>query len=151
MSVTKTTGEHVGSTHTDTRGDYAMPLPPSGRYIVTVVTPDAWCDGHATRRGVIGRGLTARAVGALPLLVEYASPLLALGGIFVAWKGARDDNEEARGAEAAAEVGLRRERVVQVEPFPEVRDRNLVVYRKVSPCPERFPRRPGMAAKRPLA
>jgi 16S rRNA (guanine527-N7)-methyltransferase len=94
---------------------------------------------------------TARAVAALPVLVEYASPLLAVGGVFVDWKGARDADEEARGAEAAAHVGLQLDRVVEVEPFPEVRVRNLVVYRKVSSCPERFPRRPGMAAKRPLA
>jgi 16S rRNA (guanine527-N7)-methyltransferase len=94
---------------------------------------------------------TARAVAALPVLVEYASPLLAVGGVFVAWKGARDADEEARGAEAAAQVELQLDRVVEVEAFPGVRARNLVVYRKVSSCPERFPRRPGMAAKRPLA
>src|SRR5262249_3924990 len=29
--------------------------------------------------------VTARAVGPLPVLVEYASPLLAVGGVFVAW------------------------------------------------------------------
>jgi 16S rRNA (guanine527-N7)-methyltransferase len=95
--------------------------------------------------------VTARAVAALPVLVEYASPLLAVGGVFVAWKGTLDPDEEARGAAAAAEVGLEPEAVVEVKPWAEARDRRLVVYRKVSPAPERFPRRPGMAAKRPLA
>lgn len=95
--------------------------------------------------------VTARAVAALPVLVEYASPLVVEGGVFVAWKGTRDADEEARGTTAALEVGLEPEAVVEVEPFPGVRDRNLVVYRKVAPCPERFPRRPGMATKRPLA
>ncbi|HEX4717103.1 MAG TPA: 16S rRNA (guanine(527)-N(7))-methyltransferase RsmG [Thermoleophilaceae bacterium] len=95
--------------------------------------------------------VTARAVAALPVLVEYAAPLLVDGGMFVAWKGARDPDEEARGAQAAVEVGLQAEAVVEVQPFPEVRDRNLVVYRKVGVTPERFPRRAGMAAKRPLA
>jgi 16S rRNA (guanine527-N7)-methyltransferase len=95
--------------------------------------------------------VTARAVGALPVLVEYAAPLLAPGGIFVAWKGARDPDEEARGARAAGEVGLEPEAVVEVQPWPEARDRNLVVYRKVGQTPSRFPRRPGMASKRPLA
>lgn len=94
---------------------------------------------------------TARAVAALPVLLEYASPLVALGGVFVAWKGSRDPDEEARGTAAAAELGLEPERVVEVEPWPEVRSRNLFVYRKVSECPNRFPRRAGMAAKRPLA
>jgi 16S rRNA (guanine527-N7)-methyltransferase len=95
--------------------------------------------------------VTARAVAGLPVLVEYASPLLAVGGVFVAWKGARDPEEEARGSKAAAEVGLEPEAVVEVHPWPEARNRHLVVYRKVSPAPDRFPRRPGMAAKRPLA
>jgi 16S rRNA (guanine527-N7)-methyltransferase len=95
--------------------------------------------------------VTARAVAALPVLVEYASPLLAVGGVFVAWKGVRDADEEARGAKAAVEVGLQPEAVVEVKPWPAARDRHLVVYRKVSPAPERFPRRPGMATKRPLA
>ena len=95
--------------------------------------------------------VTARAVAALPVLIEYASPLVAVGGVFVAWKGARDGDEEARGTKAAVEVGLEPEAVVEVQPWPEARNRHLVVYRKVSPAPERFPRRPGMAAKRPLA
>lgn len=95
--------------------------------------------------------VTARAVAALPVLVEYASPLLAVGGLFVAWKGSVGPEESARGAEAAAEVGLEPEGVVEVQPWPEARDRRLIVYRKVSAAPERFPRRPGMATKRPLA
>jgi 16S rRNA (guanine527-N7)-methyltransferase len=95
--------------------------------------------------------VTARAVGALPVLVEYASPLLSVGGVFVAWKGTLDQDEQDRGAKAAAELGLEPEAVVEVQPWSEARDRRLVVYRKVSAASERFPRRPGMAAKRPLA
>jgi 16S rRNA (guanine527-N7)-methyltransferase len=95
--------------------------------------------------------VTARAVAALPVLVEYASPLVAVGGVFVAWKGAVNDEEFQRGAKAAVEVGLEAEAVVEVQPWPEARERRLVVYRKVSAAPERFPRRAGMAAKRPLA
>ena len=95
--------------------------------------------------------VTARAVAALPVLVEYAAPLLKRGAVLVAWKAGRDEDEEARGAKAALEVGLEPEAVVEVEPWPDARDRNLHVYRKVAATPDRFPRRPGMAAKRPLA
>jgi 16S rRNA (guanine527-N7)-methyltransferase len=94
--------------------------------------------------------VTARAVAALPVLVEYAAPLLREGGVLVAWKGARVPGEEAAGDAAASVVGLESERVLRVEPFEGARDRHLHVYRKVAPTPERFPRRPGMAAKRPL-
>jgi 16S rRNA (guanine527-N7)-methyltransferase len=95
--------------------------------------------------------VTARALASLPVLVEYAAPLLERGGVFVAWKGARDPEEEAAGKRAAAQVGLSLEEVRRVAPFPRAEHRHLHVYSKVSPTPERFPRRPGMAAKRPLA
>jgi 16S rRNA (guanine527-N7)-methyltransferase len=101
-----------------------------------------------------GRGLydavTARAVGPLAVLVEYAAPLLREGGVLVAWKGARDQGEEAAGAEAGVEVGLQPEAVVEVQPYAASRNRHLHVYRKIAETPARFPRRPGMAAKRPL-
>jgi 16S rRNA (guanine527-N7)-methyltransferase len=94
--------------------------------------------------------VTARALAALPVLVEYAAPLLAEGGHLVAWKGASDPNEELAGGRAAAATGMETVDVLAVKPFPESRDRRLYVFKKVSPTPERFPRRPGMAAKRPL-
>jgi len=94
--------------------------------------------------------VTARAVAALPVLVEYAAPLLCVDGVLVAWKGARGEAEEARGAEAASLLGLEVEDVLRVEPFEGARDRHLHVFRKISPTPDGFPRRAGMAAKRPL-
>ena len=95
--------------------------------------------------------VTARAVAALPVLVEYAAPLLATGGTLVAWKGARDAAEEAAGARAAAELGLERRAVLPSTPYAASRNRHLHVYAKVGETPPRFPRRPGRAAKSPLA
>jgi 16S rRNA (guanine527-N7)-methyltransferase len=95
-------------------------------------------------------GVTARAVAALPVLVEYAAPLLRSSGVLVAWKGARDPAEEELGKGAADEVGLAACDVLRVEPFEDARNRHLHVYRKVARTSDRFPRRPGMAAKRPL-
>ncbi len=94
--------------------------------------------------------VTARAVGALPVLVEYAAPLLCMEGLLVAWKGERSAAEEEAGAGAAAAVGMEPAEVRRVEPFKGARSRHLHVYRKVAPTPDRFPRRAGMAAKRPL-
>jgi 16S rRNA (guanine527-N7)-methyltransferase len=94
--------------------------------------------------------VTARAVAALPVLVEYAAPLLRPSGVFVAWKGEVGSDELRLGKGAGDEVGLSLEDVVRVEPFPSARDRRLYVFRKVAPTPDRFPRRAGMAAKRPL-
>jgi 16S rRNA (guanine527-N7)-methyltransferase len=95
--------------------------------------------------------VTARAVAPLAVLVEYAAPLLVDGGQLVAWKGARDAAEELGGEEAGRVVGLSPDRVVQVEPFPGAHSRHLHFYVKTAPTPDRFPRRPGVARKRPLA
>ena len=94
--------------------------------------------------------VTARALAALPVLCEYAAPLLADGGTLVAWKGAVDPDEAAAGAAAAAQVGLEPAEVRAVDPYPGAGRRTLHVLRKIAPTPARFPRRPGMAVKRPL-
>ncbi len=94
--------------------------------------------------------VTARALGPLALLVEYAAPLLRSDGVLVAWKGARDADEEEAGAEAARQLGMAPENVLPVQPFAASENRHLHVFRKLSPTPAGFPRRPGMARKRPL-
>ena len=94
--------------------------------------------------------VTARALGALPVVCEYAAPLLREGGVLVAWKGAVEATEEADGLAAAARLGLARDAVLAVEPYAASERRTLHVFRKIAPTPERYPRRPGMAAKRPL-
>ena len=94
--------------------------------------------------------VTARALGPLAVLVEYAAPLLRSDGVLVAWKGARDAAEEAAGAEAARHVGMAVKEVLAVQPFAASENRHLHVFRKISPTPPGFPRRPGMARKRPL-
>jgi len=95
--------------------------------------------------------VTARALGPLSVVCEYAAPLLAEGGVLVAWKGAVGAEEEADGLHAAAELGLQREAVRAVKPYPRSEHRTLHVFRKVAPTPPRYPRRPGIATKRPLA
>jgi 16S rRNA (guanine527-N7)-methyltransferase len=113
---------------------------------------EEWAATPASLGGGAGAydAVTARALAALPVLVEYAAPLLRARGVLVAWKGARAREEEEAGARAAAAVGLEPLEVRRVVPFEGARDRHLHVFCKISPTPERFPRRPGMAEKRPL-
>lgn len=92
----------------------------------------------------------ARALAPLPVLVEYAAPLLRPGGALVAWKGAVDAAEAADGDHAARLLGLDAPRVVDVAPFPGADRRTLHVYLKVGLVPNGYPRRAGMARKRPL-
>ena len=92
----------------------------------------------------------ARAVAALATLVEYAAPLLVPGGKLIAWKGERDEAEERAGAQAAEQLGLAPAGVERVHPYPGSRAHTLHLYEKVTSTPAGFPRRAGMAAKRPL-
>jgi 16S rRNA (guanine527-N7)-methyltransferase len=106
---------------------------------------EAWTAG-AGRQDVV----TARALAPLNVLAEYAAPLLREGGSLVAMKAGRDASEEADGAAAAAILGLEVAVPLVVTPFDGAGPRHLHLYLKVAPTPDRFPRREGMARKRPL-
>jgi 16S rRNA (guanine527-N7)-methyltransferase len=112
---------------------------------VVIDRAESWRDGLEACDVV-----TARALARLNALVEYAAPLLRLGGCLVAFKGRRDPDEERDGAAAAAHLGVELVEVRRVDPFPQAEARHLVVYRKAAPTPPGYPRRPGMARKRPI-
>lgn len=112
---------------------------------VVCARAEAWDAGRERCDAV-----TARALGPLSVLVEYAAPLLVPGGVLVAWKGAPDAAEVADGAHAASTLGLEETAVVDVAPFPGADQRSLYVYRRVGSLPNGYPRRPGIARKRPL-
>jgi len=113
---------------------------------------DVVCDRAEGWRDGFGRCdvVTARALAGLPVLCEYAAPLLREGGLLVAWKARVDDDEAAGGRAAAEQLGLVPEAVRVVVPYAGSQHRTLHLFRKVAPTPPGFPRRPGMAAKRPL-
>jgi 16S rRNA (guanine527-N7)-methyltransferase len=106
---------------------------------------EEWREG-ARRQDVV----VARALGRAPVVLEYAAPLLRLGGTLVDWRGKRVQKEEDAAARAADELGLRRVAIRKVEPFAAARDHHLHTYVKVHDTPLRFPRRAGMARKRPI-
>ena len=115
------------------------------RVEVVCARAESWRDGLGTRDLV-----TARALAPLPVLLEYAAPLLTDGGTFLAYKGHRDAAEEADGRAAADILGLEMVDVVGVTPWSEAGARHLYLWSKVRPTPPRYPRREGMARKRPL-
>jgi 16S rRNA (guanine527-N7)-methyltransferase len=92
----------------------------------------------------------ARALAAPPVVLEYAAPLLRVGGTLIDWRGRRDEEDEQAAAAAAAELGLQLCAIHRVEPYEGARDHHLHEYRKTSATPSRFPRRVGVARKRPL-
>jgi 16S rRNA (guanine527-N7)-methyltransferase len=80
----------------------------------------------------------AKALAKPPVAVEWCLPLVRTGGAVVLWAGPSVDTE--RVARVAEQVG---------GVLAESRD-GLLVLRKVRPTPQGFPRRTGVASKRPL-
>ncbi len=93
----------------------------------------------------------SRAVASLPTLLEYALPLLQVGGMFVAYKGP-EVKGELEGVDKAMEVlGAQMVEKKHLKlPFSS-ESRNLVLFAKVKPTPEGYPRRPGVPERKPLA
>lgn len=93
--------------------------------------------------------VTARAVGRLSTLAELASPLLREGGVLVAWKGRRDEDEENQMDRASASLAMTPEQILDVGHRAGSEHRHLHVLRKSAATPSDLPRKSGMAKKRP--
>jgi 16S rRNA (guanine527-N7)-methyltransferase len=94
--------------------------------------------------------VTARAVAPLGVLVEYAAPLLRLDGALVAWKGVLEAEEWRTGRSVARRLRMTPPVVIDAQPWPEARERRLVVSHKEAATPKGFPRGEGLARRKPL-
>jgi 16S rRNA (guanine527-N7)-methyltransferase len=94
--------------------------------------------------------VTARAVAPLEVTLEYAAPLLEVGGSLVVWRGRREPAAERAAARAASVLGLEPAAIVRTAPFDGAQQRHLHTFYKLQATPAAYPRRTGMARKRPL-
>ncbi len=92
----------------------------------------------------------ARAVAELRVLLEYLLPLCCVGGNALAQKGDSAPEEIAAAQQAIASLGGREVTTRAVHLPHHERQHFLVVVSKGEVTPERYPRRPGIPAKRPL-
>jgi 16S rRNA (guanine527-N7)-methyltransferase len=92
----------------------------------------------------------SRAVAALPVAVELALPFCIQGGRFIAQKKGDIEQEIRQSTRAIAEMGGELWDVKKVEIMGLNEGRKLVVIEKVKPTPNKYPRRPGMPAKRSI-
>lgn len=93
---------------------------------------------------------TSRAVARLNVLAELCLPLVAVGGSFIALKGAQYQEELAEAERAIALLGGQVDTVKPVR-LPGLDDTRAVIYvRKTAPTPAAYPRRPGLPEKKPL-
>jgi 16S rRNA (guanine527-N7)-methyltransferase len=93
--------------------------------------------------------VVARAVTDLTELSELALPLLAPGGLLVAWKRLPFDDELAAAERTAPQLGGRVTGFVPVA-VPGLEDHVLAVVEKVAVTPPEFPRDPAARRRRPL-
>lgn len=95
--------------------------------------------------------VTARAVAEMRVLAEFCLPFAAKGGYWVSAKNAEVEAETRDSLKAIATLGGGDLRVESVDSIgPDGRHRTAVVCPKIAPTPEKYPRRAGMAKKRPL-
>lgn len=92
----------------------------------------------------------ARAVAALPVLAEYLLPLVKVGGRVVAQKGESAPAEVHAAEHALRVLGGHVRQITPVELPGVADDRYLVIIDKVAATPPAYPRRAGLASKRPL-
>lgn len=92
----------------------------------------------------------SRAVARLPALIELALPFCAIGGCFIAQRKGAVEPEINRASKVISTLGgnLREVKRITLEEFSD--ERYLVVIEKTAPTPDKYPRRPGIPAKRPL-
>lgn len=88
---------------------------------------------------------TVRAVSSAPAVAELLLPFVRVGGVALLQRGVSDERERSALADAAMVLGA----VVEAE-HPVGAERRIVVLRKTARTPQRFPRRTGIPAKRPL-
>lgn len=90
---------------------------------------------------------TARAVASMPVLSEYCIPFVKEGGVFAALKSVNEDISLSNNA-----VKLLGGKIEQIKDYklPNGDDRRLVLVRKNSQTPTKYPRNSGNIAKKPL-
>lgn len=92
---------------------------------------------------------TARAVASLPVLCEYCLPFVKIGGIFVSLRGS-NGLEEVESAKSAISILGGEISEMKSYSLPNGDGRTLVVIKKISHTPAKYPRNKGQMTKKPL-
>jgi 16S rRNA (guanine527-N7)-methyltransferase len=94
--------------------------------------------------------VVSRAVAHLPVLLELATPLVKVGGYFVAYKGSEARAERKESSQALNKLNVELERVFDLNLPLDMGARTLLVFRKLGPTPPSYPRKAGIPGKLPL-
>lgn len=91
----------------------------------------------------------ARAVANLPILLEYCTPYVKVGGSFVSMKGPSVSDEVALCDNAIKLLGLEKPKII-CENLRENESRAFAIFKKISQTPPKYPRNSGNISKQPL-
>jgi len=105
--------------------------------------------GRSERRETFS-WVTARALAPLNVAAEIVLPLVKKGGFFWAFKGPNFASELKDAAEIIKRCGGNLEQIIKYFLPQTKKERYLLIFKKIAPTEERFPRRPGIPQKRPL-
>ena len=93
--------------------------------------------------------VTARAVAPLQKLAEYCLPLVKVGGFFMAMKGSEYEVEVDDSKKAIDVLGGQIEKIKNFE-LPDSSARNIILIKKISRTPTKYPRNSGKISKKPI-
>jgi 16S rRNA (guanine527-N7)-methyltransferase len=94
--------------------------------------------------------VVARALAPMPVLVEYALPLLREGGVLAAPKGSRAAAELEDAHDAIAALGGSVLDPVMLPLEEDAPPQTVLLVRRTGDLDDRYPRRPGVPSRRPL-
>ena len=92
----------------------------------------------------------SRAVANLTSLSEYCLPFLKLNGKFIAMKGPAVADEINDSRNAIAVLGGSLEKIIEINIEDSDLKHNLVIIEKIKHTPKQYPRKAGMATKKPI-
>lgn len=95
--------------------------------------------------------VSSRAVARLPVLLEYALPVLKVNGLFLASKGLQVVEELAESQKALKLLGGIVEGVEYFNLGEGAEHRAVVLIRKISETPSQYPRQAGTPTKDPIS
>lgn len=93
--------------------------------------------------------VVSRAVADLPVLLEYCSPFLKVGGYFIAQKGKKVFEEVKEAQSALDTLKLKVEEIIPIK-IDQITAHHLLIIKKIKITPDQYPRRSGKPTKKPL-
>jgi len=94
--------------------------------------------------------VVSRAVAELPVLLEFCTPFLKVGGYFIAQKGKKSELEISEAENALTALNLEVESTIKVNTSDATSDHYLIIIKKIAATDSKYPRRAGKPIKKPL-